>query len=56
MLYVYESPHKDIKTKMCVCVIYRLWVGEWAEPVIVFLAGCIPEAQVNWFAVHHHIS
>lgn len=37
-------------------MIYRLWVGEWAEPVIVLLSSCIPEAQVHWFAVHHHIS
>lgn len=56
MLYGNESPLKDASTKMCVHVIYRLWIGEWAEPVIVFLPSCIPEAQVNWFAVHHHIS
>lgn len=40
-----------------VCVIlYRLWVGQWAEPVIIFLSSCIPEAQVDRLAVHHHIS
>lgn len=39
-----------------VCGIYRLWVGQWAEPVVVFLPSCVPEAQVDWFAVYHHIS
>lgn len=47
--------------ELCVCVcesdcIYRLWVGQWAEPVVVFLSSCIPEAQVDRLAVHHHIS
>lgn len=39
---------------MYVCV-YRLRVGQWAEPVVVLLSSCIPEAQVDWFAVHHDV-
>ena len=45
-----------INTVVCVCVCrYRLWVRQWSEPVVVFLSCRIPETQVHWFTIHHHI-
>lgn len=35
---------------------YRLWVGQWTQPVVVLLTSCIPEAQIDRLAVHHHVS
>lgn len=34
---------------------HRLWVGERPQAVIVFLPGCVPQPQVHWLAVHHHV-
>lgn len=54
--------HEKQKNKKCISMsvvyvsIYRLWVGQRTEPVIVFLSSCIPEAQIDWFAIHHDIS
>lgn len=34
---------------------HRLWVGKRPQSVIVFLPCCIPEAQVHWLSIYHHI-
>lgn len=34
---------------------YRLWVGQRPEPVVVLLSCRIPQAQVYWFPIDHHI-
>ena len=34
---------------------YCLWVGQRPEPVVVLLSCCIPQAQVHWFPINHHI-
>lgn len=34
---------------------YCLWVGQRPEPVVVLLSCCIPQAQVYWFPINHHI-
>lgn len=34
---------------------YRLWVGQRPEPVVVLLPCCIPQAQVHWLPINHHI-
>lgn len=34
---------------------HRLWIGKRPQSVIVFLPCCIPEAQVHWLSIHHHI-
>lgn len=34
---------------------YRLWVGQWPEPVVVLLSGCIPQTQIHWFPIHHYV-
>lgn len=34
---------------------YRLWVRQRPEPVVVLLSRCVPQAQVYWFPIHHHI-
>lgn len=34
---------------------YRLWVREWSQPVIVLLSCRVPETQVYWFPIDHHI-
>ena len=33
----------------------RLWVAQRSQPVAVLLAGCVPEAQVYGFTIHHHV-
>lgn len=34
---------------------YCLWVGQRPEPVVVLLSCCIPQAQVYWFPINHHV-
>lgn len=34
---------------------YCLRVGQRPEPVVVLLSCCIPQAQVYWFPINHHI-
>ncbi len=29
-------------------------VGQWSEAVVLFLSGCIPESEVDHFAVNFH--
>lgn len=50
----------DIVWLMPLCVnaliyTYCLWVGQRPEPVVVLLSCCIPQAQVHWFPINHHI-
>ena len=33
-------------------IVYRLWVGERPEPIIIFLTSCVPESQVDWPAIN----
>lgn len=34
---------------------YGLWVRQRPESVIVLLSRCVPQAQVYWFPINHHI-
>ena len=34
---------------------YGLWVGEWSQSVVILLTRRIPQAQVDWFTINHHI-
>lgn len=34
---------------------YGLWVRQRPESVIVLLSRCIPQAQVDWLPINHHI-
>lgn len=34
---------------------HRLWIGKRPQSVIVLLPCCIPEAQVHWLSIYHHI-
>lgn len=34
---------------------YCLWVRQRPESVIVLLSCCVPQAQVYWFPINHHI-
>lgn len=34
---------------------YGLRIGQWSKSVIVLLSCCIPQAQVHWFPINHHI-
>lgn len=45
---------KTYVSHLCVTA-YRLRVGQWSKSVVVFLSSCIPETQVDWFAIHHYI-
>jgi len=36
-------------------VLYRLWVGQGAESVVVLLSRRVPQAQVDRLPVHHHV-
>lgn len=31
-----------------------LWIGEWAETVVIFLSGSIPKSERNWLSIDHH--
>lgn len=31
-----------------------LWVGEWAETVVIFLSGGIPKSKRDWLSINHH--
>ena len=35
---------------------YGLWVGQRTKPVVVLLSRCVPQPQVDWFAIYHNIS
>jgi hypothetical protein len=39
---------------MCTSV-YRLWVGQWPESIIVLLPSCVPQSQIHRFPIYHHI-
>jgi len=32
-----------------------LWIRQRPQPVVIFLSGCVPQPQVDGFAVHHHV-
>lgn len=35
--------------------LYRLRVREWPESVVVLLSCCVPQPQVHWLPIYHHI-
>lgn len=34
---------------------YSLRVGEWPQPVVVLLPSSVPQPQVDWLPIHHHV-
>ena len=31
-----------------------LWVGEWAQSIVILLTSSIPQTQANWLPVYHN--
>jgi len=37
-------------------IVSHLWIRERSESIIVLLPRCIPKAEADWHAIHHHRS